>query len=332
MLKKHLLLLCALFGGAVGFLLRFWQLNTVFDLDGLPIRSATATLVITVVSLLLLALFAFFAISFGKEPPIRHTEPSAPLFVVLLLFCAAGALSALSAVRRVQEIALMESRQPMAALLPYLLVLLSLCSALAFFSIAFRRYRKQALHNSLALLLPAFSGCIWLMASYQTIAGDPFLTDYAFGLFAIMSALLAHYFIAAHSFQKARPIPIYFCAATALYFSLTALSGRSLWNADSLLLLAQACYFAPTLLLLARDDPSMEAIPIDLAEQLDNTSHITPDDAASAILDDTPNAILDDAPNAALDDMPHATLDNAPTADLPHATYHTDPLKEERPQ
>lgn len=268
MLKKYLFLLVALLGGAGGFLFRTWQLQTAFEpYTGLPIHAAPSTIVLVFFSLLMLAFFAGLAYSKRNEKSSQRTgEETQRSFFLLLVTCAAAAATAIAAYGFFQEGNLLQQLrrattqpQEMNPFLVYLFAVVSLGSAVAILIIAFRRYQKKSQPNSLALLLPAFAGCLWLMVSYQKLAGDPFVTDYIFLLFAIMSGMLAHYFIAANSFQHVRTTPIYMAAGSAIYFSLTALASAPL-SVHGLLCMAQVLYFAPTLLLLSSNDSSMKPI------------------------------------------------------------------------
>lgn len=268
MLKKYLFLLVALLGGAGGFLFRTWQLQTAFEpYTHLPIPAAPATTILMLFSLFMLALVAVLAYSKRNEKPSeRRGEEMQRSFILLLVTCAAAAATAMASYGFFQEGKLLQQMhravaqpQEMNPFLVYLFALVSLGSAVAILVIAFRRYQKKSQPNSLALMLPAFGGCLWLMVAYQKLAGDPFVTDYIFLLFAIMSGMLAHYFIAANSFQRVRTTAIYLTAGSAIYFSLTTLASAPL-SAHGLLCIAQVLYFVPTLLLLSRHDPSMKPI------------------------------------------------------------------------
>lgn len=258
MLKKHLLLLFALLGGVGGFVLRSWQLQSAFEpYTGLPISGAPSTIAISLFSLVMAALFALLCYRGRSVDAAYHRQESNRSFLVLLVTCLAGGATAVAAFGFFQEGKLMQQIQGSSPLLTYLFALLTLGSGGALLLIAFRRYQQKTQLNSLALLLPAFSGCLWLMVSYQRLAGDPFVTDYIFQLFAIMSGMLAHYFIASHSFQTQRSTAICATSGLAIYFSLTALAYAP-FTADGFLCMAQVLYFAATLWLLSRQDPSLQ--------------------------------------------------------------------------
>lgn len=274
MLKKYLILLLALLGGVGGNMLRSWQLHTAFEPDThLPIPASPSTIAISLFSLLMVALFALLAFAKRREEPNpQKQEETERSFLVLLVTCAAAAVTALASYGFFQEGRLLQElrramQQPQGSnpILVYLFAVVTLGSAVALLMIAFRRYQKKPQRNSLALLLPAFSGCLWLMVSYQEFAGDPFVTDYIFPLLAIMSGMLAHYFIASHSFQRARHTAIYLAGGAAIYFSLTALAYAP-FTAHGFLCMAQVLYFSSTLLLLSRNDPSMQSMEDNASE------------------------------------------------------------------
>lgn len=277
MLKRYRFLLVAILGGVGGLILRSWQLKTAFEpITGLPIPSAPSTIAISLLSLLVLSLLAFMGFSLRRETQGEHQEtgrdePSRGSFVVLLVTCLAAGATLVSAYGFFQEAKLLSqlrevNQREASPFLIYLFTAMCIFAAIGILLVAFRRYQKKAQDNSLALLLPAFAACLWLMVSYQRLAGDPFVMDYLFLLFAIMSGMLAHYFIASHSFQQARNTSIYITAGVAIYFSLTTLASAPL-SPHGFLCIAQVLYFAPTLLLLSRNDPSMQPVKDDAQEE-----------------------------------------------------------------
>lgn len=259
MLKKYLILLVSILGGVGGFFLRSWQISTSFELStGLPIPGTSASIAISLFSALIVLSLIGLGISLRRTAPQELTaQSSAPSFLILLSTCAAAALTAVSAYLFLQDALLLRQLERRTDLLLFCFAILGFLSAVALFRIGMLRYKAKPLGSSPALLLPAYSGCLWLMISYQTLAGDPFVTDYIFVLFAIMSGMLAHYFIASHGFQNPRREVICILAGLTVYFSFVSFTPSAI-TAHSYLLLAQILYFIPTLLLLLRNDPSMQ--------------------------------------------------------------------------
>jgi len=258
--KKYLILFVSILGGVGGFFLRTWQIDSSFEpSSGLPIPGTTASIAITLFSLLIALLILLLGLSLRRETP-QEVKPqeTAPSFFMLLSTCAAAALTAISAFLFFQEALLLRQVEQRIDPLLFVFAFLGLLSAFALCRIGMLRFKAKALGSSSALLLPAYSGCLWLMISYQILAGDPFVTDYIYVLFAIMSGMLAHYFIASHNFQSPRREAICVTAGLAVYFSFVSLTTGAL-TPHSYLLLAQILYFIPTLLLLLRNDPSMQS-------------------------------------------------------------------------
>ena len=74
------------------------------------------------------------------------------------------------------------------------------------------------------LLIPDFSGCVWLIAAYQVRAGDPVQLDYIYELFAIIAVLLGLYFNAGFSFERGKPFRAVLFSLLGVYFSLVTLA------------------------------------------------------------------------------------------------------------
>lgn len=261
MLKKYLILLVSILGGVGGFFLRTWQLQTSFEpYTGLPIPGAAASMAITLFSLLLVLLLIGLSISLRRAAPQEgKRQETSPSFLILLSTCSAAGLTAVSAFLFLQDALLLRRQpEPQTNLLLFIFAFLGFLSAAALFRIGMLRYKTQPLGSRPALLFPAYSSCLWLMVSYQVLAGDPFVTNYIFALFAIMSGMLAHYFIAAHAFQNASRASICVAAGLAIYFSFISLTTDHL-TAHGFLFLAQILYFIPSLLLLLRNDASMQS-------------------------------------------------------------------------
>ena len=74
------------------------------------------------------------------------------------------------------------------------------------------------------LLMPAYTGCVWLIAAYQVRAGDPVQLDYIYELFAIIAVLLGLYFNAGFSFERGKPFRAVLFSLLGVYFSLVTLA------------------------------------------------------------------------------------------------------------
>lgn len=254
MLKKYLLLLVAVLGGAGGLVLRRMQLEKAFEPDtGLPIPGAPATWMIALFSLVVLALLFALSLMAGRRDthPVVVPEKKKTPLLALLCFTASAALALAAAIldfRAWQVYSALPLSETRLSIMLLLFASLTVLSGAAIFLIGLQHHRGKTLVHSALLLLPAYGNCLWLLYSYQRWVSDPIIGDYIFALFAIMSGMLAHYFIAAHSFQKPRGAALLLFTSIAIFTSFISLSygGRM---ADTFLFAAQILYFVPSLLL-----------------------------------------------------------------------------------
>lgn len=261
MIKKYSILFLPLLGGLAAIFLRRWQLQSAFEPSGLPISGALATYVLSFFSLLVAVLLLLLSVRHSKDASLARVAvgENRPSFVGLLLTSAAAILTLIAPYFTVQSFQLLRLTQKKTNFLLLLFAVLCIFAAASFFLIAKQRYQGRSLTGSALLLFPAFASCLWLMTSYQEWAKDPFVTDYMFAMFAIITGTLAHYFIAAHAFQKNRTALILLTAGLSVFFSLIALTSSTL-NASTCLYTAQILYFVPTMLLLLNKHASLQAI------------------------------------------------------------------------
>lgn len=252
MLKKYLLLFLAILGGIAGIILRRWQLDVAFESETrLPISGTPATLAIALLSFLVVLLLFLLARSTQKNLCTKsHDLQTLPCrsFSLLLFLSVAALLTIVASVLLYQD-ALRDSPKN---LLQLVFSLLNICSAVCLFLIGKQVYQGNSLKNRLILLIPAYSACFWLMVSYRTWARDPFIMDYLFALFAIVTTVLAHYFIASYFFAKPQPFMVFISTMLAVFFSIIALAD-SATLAEKCLLLAQVFYFSPSIFILCRN-------------------------------------------------------------------------------
>ena len=252
-MKKYLLLILSVLGGVAGVFLRRAQLQHAFEEgSGLPIVGANSTLAIDLFTVLIALLLIFLTLSLGKREGLRLGGSEAfyaPSFPYLLCISSSALLTAIGGAIYLQTSLLITQEQN---LLHLLFGVFALCAAGSLFLIGQHRFKGRSLEGSLALLLPAYSSCLWLMISYQRWARDPFVIDYMFCLFAIMAGMLAHYFMASYGFGKPQFTPFVVCALLSVHFSIITLAdGVSLEEAS--LLSAQILYFIPSVFVLCRN-------------------------------------------------------------------------------
>lgn len=240
MLNVILLLLLALLGGAGGFLLRRWELATVFEESGLAVLWSTPSLALIVLSVVLVALFVLLC-SKPKNTPANYSEafgaPNNWLYLILMCLSAACVL--------VAGVPGLRSR----GMCGTLCTLMSLMCVVSFFCIlaaAWRTFRGRTLRYSLTLLAPGYTLCLWLVSSYQKQAADPVVLDYVYQLLAIICTLLGLYFAAGFSFGRAKLRRCAVFSLLGIYFSLVTLADPHS-TADRLLYLFSIVYQLATL-------------------------------------------------------------------------------------
>lgn len=226
--KKLLLPGLSLVLGGVGHVLRRRELATAFEPTGLPIPGAPMS--VALIGLSLAALAVFFLLAWrlwGGKPPLAYrqafafTSPAALTAIVIsamLLLCGGG-LGVYSYVNH-------ETNR-----IAHLMVaVMAIVSGICVMTLGKRDYRNigNGTYSGL-LLVPAFSGCLWLVSVYQVRAGDPIILDYVYQILAIISLVLALYFKASYSFEKGQAVPALWTCCLAVYFSCVTLADGHDW-------------------------------------------------------------------------------------------------------
>lgn len=222
MLHMILLPLLAIIGGAAGFLLRRWELSTAFNEEGLP-AGAPATYALILLCVALAVVFFLFC--------LRHKDKAAPSGEAFfcpgnrayLVFCLIAAV--LPATAAVIGLVAELNAFPV-NLLRVLFWILCIPSAICIALSGIRNFRAAPTRFSAALLLPAFTCCLWLVVACQRCSADPVVLDYVYRLFAIICTLLGVYFTASLSFVRTRVWPCILFSLLGLFFSIIALADR----------------------------------------------------------------------------------------------------------
>lgn len=235
MRKEILLPAGTLAAGVGGLFLRRWELGSAFEADtGLPIPGAPAMWALLgfsalmAVALLLLCRGPHQPFPEGYDKAFAAKGNTVYLLAMLLAAIAllgSGFLEGMG-LPAVYEAALGTETNPLIAALPAaLLALLSLASAAAVASLGWSGYRGTAkVKYRMALLMPAYMTCLWLISAYQKRAGDPVRQDYIYEIFAIIAVLLALYFISSFSFEKAKVFRACLFSLLGIYLCLVTLA------------------------------------------------------------------------------------------------------------
>ena len=224
MRKEILLPVLAAAGGGVGCALRIWGLNTAFEPDtGLPIPGMPATWALILFSAAMAVVFLLLCR--GKYLPFpggydqAFTARGSTLYVGVTVL--SGFLLLGAAVLNVLSVL-----GPQRA--SFTRLILAVMCFISFFCVLFtakNNFRGAGRGRySFALLMPAYTCCVWLITAYQVRAGDPVQLDYIYELFAIIAVLLGIYFTAGFSFTRGRPYPACLFSLLGIYFSIVTLA------------------------------------------------------------------------------------------------------------
>lgn len=239
MRKAFLLPAAAILSGAAGFALRLWGLSSAFETEGdlplVPIPGAPATWALIVFSVLIAA--ALFLLCRGRHRTFPggydgafaakgNTLYITAVVLAALLLLLSGVLQLLGLPEAYQTALGTEGINPVTATVPK--VLLAVMTVGSFFCVLLvgkNNYRGEGRgKNSLPLLIPAYTACVWLLAAYQTREGDPVRLNYIYELLAIVAILLGLYFTSGFSFEKGKTTPALFFSLLGVYFSIVTLA------------------------------------------------------------------------------------------------------------
>lgn len=257
MLHMILLPLLAIIGGAAGFFLRRWELSTAFNEEGLP-TGAPATYTLILLCVVLAAIFFLFCLRYKDKPAPSGEAFFCPGNRAYLVFCliAAALLPAAAVVGLVTELNALSAN-----LLRVLFWILCIPSGVCIALSGVRNFRARSGQYSLALLLPAFICCFWLVVTCQRCAADPVVLNYVYELFAIICTLLSVYFTASLSFVRTKVWPCILFSLLGLFFSIVTSADRH--DAASVILLVFAALYQliHVTVLLKRSFPRKKYLP-----------------------------------------------------------------------
>jgi hypothetical protein len=275
MLQVILLPLLAVFGGIGGFFLRRWELTAAFEPDtGLAVLWTAPTVALIALSVVLAA--AFFLLCRGDKYPLtayRDAFAAPGNWAYLVVGAGASALLLVSGLWGLKE----QLTGGAPKVLSLLLDALCLASFVCLLWIIPGNFRARQRQYSLALLLPAYTCCVWLVNAYQQRAADPVVLDYVYQLLAIICALLGLYFAAGFSFGRGR---VWLCGGFTLlgvYFGIVTLADEHTLS-DRLLLLGLVLYQMASAAALLRNAFLTGPAPGQEEPQADQSQEVTPDE------------------------------------------------------
>ena len=236
-MKKNLALpALALAGGAAGFFLRRWQLDSAYQPDtGLFIHGAPATYALLGLTTLLALLFLVFLRE--KREGLSDFLPAfgCPSTGQMTLFAAAWILmdfaGCLGMIDGFKTLRLWQASPdayqlslPVSQLLTGGLCVLAGFGTLFMGRMAYRR--KLSDRECFLAPFPALAALVWLFSTHLKHGTEPVLMKYAFTLFAVLLFTLAHYYAAGFLYGRPRPRLTVFCALMATALGIVSLADR----------------------------------------------------------------------------------------------------------
>lgn len=248
--KIYLLPGLALAGGAVGFLLRRWQIAAAYNpigeffVSGHPSTYALVSLLAVVLVLLALLVRGgrtpedFLPLmGFRSAPLMALSGGSAALFVMAGIMELSHGRALLEAWRSGASISSTPASVPVSVLL---CGALCIPAAVAVLSMASDAHKHQLTKKTCLLACaPAAAGLVWVFSIHLSNGVNPILMDFGFLLAAACLLTLCQYYAAASLFDHVCPRRMLFCGLSGIVLGLTA-------AADRLLL----CHDVPAVLLL----------------------------------------------------------------------------------
>ncbi len=222
MLNVVLLPILTILGGAAGYLLRQWELNTAFDEAGLANLTNPATLLLIALSVVMAAVL--FLLSRRVDSGL--TEYGAAFFTagnwvyLLVMALSAACLLAGGVFGLRNDILAGNGRN-------FLWLLFRLMCFVSFFCIpvsAWNNFRAGQRKYNLTLVAPAYMACLWLVTTYQLRSANSVVLDYVYELLAIICVLVGLYYTAGFSFDKGKPQLCVLFSLLGVYFSIVTLA------------------------------------------------------------------------------------------------------------
>lgn len=226
----------ALAGGAAGFFLRRWQLNSAYRPDtGLFIHGAPATYALLGLTALLAGLFLLllrekreglddFLPAFGS-PGAGQMTLFAAAWVLMGLAGALGMLDGFKTLRLWRA-----SPGAYQLSLPVSQLLAGALCVLAGFGVLFmgRMAYRGTLDGQMCFFapFPAMAALVWLFSTHLKHGTEPVLMKYVFTLFAVLLFTLAHYDAAGFLYGRPHPRRTAFCALMGTAVGIISLADR----------------------------------------------------------------------------------------------------------
>ncbi len=221
MLNVVLLPILTILGGAAGYLLRQWELNTAFDAAGLATLTNPASLLLIVLSVVMAVIIYLLSRRANSEAEYGAAFFTSGNWVYLLVMALAAACILAGGVFGLRNDMLSGSGRNFLWLLFRLMCLVCfVCVPIS----AWNNFRGKQHKYSLTLVAPAYMACLWLVTTYQLRSANSVVLDYVYELLAIICVLVGLYYTAGFSFGKGKPQLCVLFSLLGVYFSIVTLA------------------------------------------------------------------------------------------------------------
>ena len=271
MLNLIVPLALALVGGAGGFLLRRWELATVFETTGLAVLWSAPSLILIALSVVLVAAFILLVCK-PKYAPADYSQAFSAKNNWLYLI--GTALSA-AAILFAGVVGLRYGGY--CGMLCKLTSLLCLLSFVCILVTAWNNFQGKPLRFSLTLLVPGYTLCLWLVSAYQDQAAEPVVLNYVYEMLAIICTLIGMYFSAGYSFGRPKFRRCAVFSLLGVFFTLVTLADPHTTGDRLLFLFALLYQLAQLTALLYHGFVAYTPAPAP-SNETNNTQEVTPDE------------------------------------------------------
>lgn len=196
----------------MAYFLRRSQLQTAFDAIGVIPGSGRAFTWITILVVIVFAVYAFFLR--GRK---KYTAVSSRWMPLLAVSCVAAVLLVLSSVLRLGSLAQKSN---------ILIAVGGLVTAACWIGTALSRYQAKRAHGAL-LLLPAVFYVVDLVLQFRLWTRDPVILDYCYDLLALICTMCALFHLGGYSFDKGSRRITTFFTMCGVFFNAAAMAGAS---------------------------------------------------------------------------------------------------------
>lgn len=189
--------------GIIGAFLRWTELQTAFEPNGLPIPGAGITVALALLSVLAVGLCAALAVLLGKRytthrgyKRVFRTDSYLLFAMMAILGIGMTLCAALTALLGRDVLGLVGAGK-------LVFLLLFALAGLGLAVMAYSAYtQKDTRFLKPGSLIPSIFFCFWMVSVYRQNAGNPVILDYCYTALALGAAAVSSYYAAGYAFGR----------------------------------------------------------------------------------------------------------------------------------